>query len=228
MQRQSGNALFLILITVVLFAALSYAITQSNRSGSNVSNELLSIDYSRYHQYMSQAQYAFDKVVLNGCDLELAWYDFDPGNTPDVDKKCILSSTFNGPLPRNSEVEAGMMFADATSGGYGFYKKAWPGIGTDTGEEIIVIIQYKPGGNPTSGLKPQGKNFCNYFNKRSNVDYEVGNMTFAQFDYAFDVNAWLSGYGGNTQALPAGFSGRMEGCIDVNEGYFLYHILRVE
>ncbi len=67
--KQSGNVLFLILIAVALFAALSYAVTQSGRGGGNITRETNNLVSSRISQWYSEAQYAFQKMaLLNGVD----------------------------------------------------------------------------------------------------------------------------------------------------------------
>ncbi len=65
---QRGNVLFLILIAVALFAALSFAISSSLRSGdTNASVEQRSAAAAQILQYVTGLRSAVQRLVLNGC-----------------------------------------------------------------------------------------------------------------------------------------------------------------
>ncbi|MGB1077256.1 MAG: hypothetical protein ACPG05_03035 [Bdellovibrionales bacterium] len=69
-EKQNGNVLFLILIAVVLFAALSYAVTQSTRGGGDTDSENVAIMASQATQYASRVKTAAMRMMLiGGTDL---------------------------------------------------------------------------------------------------------------------------------------------------------------
>ncbi len=64
--RESGNVLFLILIAVALFAALSYAVTSSSRSGSgNTNDETNLINSSTITQYPASIRTAIIRMQVS-------------------------------------------------------------------------------------------------------------------------------------------------------------------
>lgn len=66
--RNSGNALFLILIAVALFAALSYAVTQSGRGGGNTAAEQAQLQAARVMNFAARVQQAVTRLrLINGC-----------------------------------------------------------------------------------------------------------------------------------------------------------------
>lgn len=85
--KERGNVLFLILIAVALFAALSYAVTKSSRGGGAPSKETARIAASQITQYTTLVQQAVSKLrLINRCtdtqisfaadsDNDGEWYD---------------------------------------------------------------------------------------------------------------------------------------------------------
>lgn len=68
---QRGNVLFLILIAVVLFAALSYAVTQSSRTGGgDAGRETNLISSAAVTQYPAAIKTAIVRMVINGTSYE--------------------------------------------------------------------------------------------------------------------------------------------------------------
>ncbi|MCB1556129.1 MAG: hypothetical protein KDJ15_02330 [Alphaproteobacteria bacterium] len=67
---ESGNVLFLILIAVALFAALSYAVTQSSRSGGgDASKESNLIGSAQLTQYPAGVRTALVRMIIGGADV---------------------------------------------------------------------------------------------------------------------------------------------------------------
>ena len=74
-KKQNGNVLFLILIAVVLFAALSYAVTQSSRGGGSATSEKNMLTASQLFQYGTSLSTAIMRMQINGvADTEVCFY----------------------------------------------------------------------------------------------------------------------------------------------------------
>lgn len=74
---ESGNVLFLILIAVALFAALSYAVTQSSRSGGGDTGEKTLVSSSQITQYPASVRTSIVRMVIAGTAVDDLAFD-DP------------------------------------------------------------------------------------------------------------------------------------------------------
>lgn len=74
---ERGNVLFLILIAVALFAALSYAVTQSTRSGGgDASRETTLVNSSTITQYPASIKTAIIRMIVsNGVTVDQLTFD---------------------------------------------------------------------------------------------------------------------------------------------------------
>ncbi len=76
-RNEAGNVLFLILIAVALFAALSYAVTQSSRSGAGgTDGESALVNSATVTQYPASVRTAIVRMIINGTTIDQM--NFDP------------------------------------------------------------------------------------------------------------------------------------------------------
>ncbi len=135
MHLQRGNALFLILIAVALFAALSYAITKSGSGKASINREERLLALSELDQYNELLANAISRLVLvNGCSLiEIGFTNdvwkrsdgtlyFLPGHNPNTPgPECELFMPEGGGLAAQTFVNA--LPAAGTGGGCSRYSK---------------------------------------------------------------------------------------------------------
>lgn len=89
---ERGNVLFLILIAVALFAALSYAVTQSSRSGGGDANSEKSlVSSSQLTQYPAGVRTSIVRMIVsNGVSIDELIFD-DPSDFADVEAASLES-----------------------------------------------------------------------------------------------------------------------------------------
>ena len=147
--REKGNALFLILIAVILFAALSYAITQSNRSGGNASRETNLVAGTTVTQYPSAIRTAITRMLLRG--VSASDIDFiDPADA-DFDDAPVTAKVFhpNGGGAVYQNVDPNTVELDNHNvplGAWTFLsEKAVTNIGTGKGDVVAVLTRVRTG-----------------------------------------------------------------------------------
>jgi hypothetical protein len=143
-QNQQGNILFLILIAVALFAALSYVVTSRNRSGGgNSSKEKAGMLASDFMNYGVQMRTGIQRMMINnGCAAEEINYShsyfgtyFDNPNAP-PDESCNIFSPRGGDVPfRLIEVSPGFQAVPQLVGNLRV-----EGLGSDEPELALILF----------------------------------------------------------------------------------------
>lgn len=90
-QGESGNVLFLILIAVALFAALSYAVTSSSRSGGGDANdESALVRSAQITQYPSSVRTSMIRMMVSG---SIDPTDMQFTRPEDFQAECVTTNT---------------------------------------------------------------------------------------------------------------------------------------
>lgn len=148
-----GNALFLILIAVALFAALSYAITQSSRGGGrSAESEKNVIAASQLLQIGSALRATVQRLQLGGVAVENIRLHSNTGPTEactETDGTCVFDPSGGG---MTWPVLPADIFVDASASSYyGFFETgeasratgmpaiSIDGVGTTAPETLFVI-----------------------------------------------------------------------------------------
>lgn len=207
---QGGNALFLILIAVILFAALAYAITKSEGgSANNATEDRLSIEAAKYGEILNQGMAEFSRLRLKGCRLE----DIESYQVVTPKPGCAFFAKNGGNFP----------FETIGSASIWLYPLYLPQIGSNAMDVAILILN--------TATPEADRALCNYFNKRQNISVVYADNYDISMDQPFESSS------GNmvesqiatavASQMPVAYNGKAQGCAADGAllGYAFYQVV---
>lgn len=227
-RAESGNVLFLILIAVALFAALSYAVTQSSRSGGgDAGSETNLVNSAQLTQYPASVRTAIIRMMVSkNVTLDELAFDLPPFTTLDTapkQERGVFYPTGGGATyaPAPSDI-----MASGTPGAWNFngsFEIVNVGI-TEAGTGGNEIIAFLP------GIK---KSVCDKINEQLgitgdvNSDVDLSGSIDDEVTIATAVadSTYILGDAGSTDTV--GLAGQPFGCFQNNNTttYVYYHVL---
>lgn len=240
---ERGNVLFLILIAVALFAALSYAVTSSTRGGGGDANEETNlVQSSAITQYPSSIRTSIIRMIVNGVDADTLLFDGpdnfgtasgEVGESVGQDVRAVFHP--NGGAAPKGTAPADVM--NGTSQGLWIFSSDYQitdiGTNSTSGSAANDIIAFLP--NVSRGI-------CRKINEELGITMAG---TDADSDGVTEVSATdvptsseemtlaNPGFGSYaaTKVIDGDFAGQPFGCYDANNstsdssGFVYYHVL---
>lgn len=226
MSRQSGNALFLILIAVALFAALSYAITQSGRGSGSVDREQNMILAGQVTQYPAGLRTSVTRMIITGTPASgSTGVTMTAPGTCGANAYCLFDTSggaaaITAPPPAAvTNTALAWTFCDASAVANGCYIKD---VGTNTatsGRDAVAAL-----GNATQGVT---LGVCQQILKGLGVTAWTTPPTQGTADYTNVAAAGYTAAGAANTLAGAGIDGIPFGCTRQQSAaiYVYYHAL---
>lgn len=222
--HSNGNVLFLVLIAVALFAALSYAITSSTRSsGGDISKEKMELAFDAIQNTIAAHRMAANLMASRGIDI----------GTLDANSGSIGGTVLYGSTNPSCTSDACRIYKPA--GGaityFNFYS-LYPQFSASAGlanKDGLFFSPWYAQGTPVPNNRPDlilniwvTQDFCKFYNDRLGLGYTTGVATNPLAMHALSANPAVS-LDASYAASNAGWSGLgqgphlnfgLDGCID--------------
>lgn len=177
--NQRGNVVFLILIAVALFGALSYAVVSGGRGAVQENESKMKPAFSEIQNTIAAHRVAIMRMLMNGTVPNASYIsayspemEYWTANTNCNELECRMYDSQGGALApyyfKYPELLDGVTKQVAWP-----YRTWWEGNATDGGEIILVI------GNVT-------KEFCAFYNEQIGIDEDPDSLYSALGIYRLD------------------------------------------
>lgn len=214
-RSQGGNVLFLILIAVILFAALSYAITNSSRNSDQATDEQLAARLARIQNVTASLNAAITRVRAKGCsETEISFehpnFLGSNGYNSPINSYSNPNSPINGECsifsPNGGQAIVPEPLSSKEAGG--------TGSGTGTAFRINTDINFPTTPSSNSELFMYvyvSRKFCTYINKTVGISgIPLNNTVINSFQFLGN----FSDPGTNLGQSNFGSTGKKYICID--------------